>query len=181
MMGHTRTTSKHTVLPLVTSIWGLLRTSSRQRTLPTGVWRPPGRLYCTVLAASKGQHCLASCRHRRNRPIQNYKVYNLLGHSTRVKCICISPNERYYVSSSAKVCFCRVAPPSSTCFFFKLQSYGGVLNAKVGHRQACVIPHHRRAWRLQRVGGRVGARKGGPVTEGMFCPTKTAWFRDSNG
>eukprot|EP00670_Eutreptiella_braarudii_P008294 CAMPEP_0174307720 /NCGR_PEP_ID=MMETSP0810-20121108/1302_1 /TAXON_ID=73025 ORGANISM="Eutreptiella gymnastica-like, Strain CCMP1594" /NCGR_SAMPLE_ID=MMETSP0810 /ASSEMBLY_ACC=CAM_ASM_000659 /LENGTH=552 /DNA_ID=CAMNT_0015414855 /DNA_START=58 /DNA_END=1716 /DNA_ORIENTATION=+ len=44
----------------------------------------------------------ANAANRRNRPIQNYKVYNLLGHSTRVKCICISPNERYYVSSSAK-------------------------------------------------------------------------------
>eukprot|EP00992_Anisonema_acinus_P010282 TRINITY_DN6462_c0_g1_i1.p1 TRINITY_DN6462_c0_g1~~TRINITY_DN6462_c0_g1_i1.p1 ORF type:complete len:538 (-),score=185.82 TRINITY_DN6462_c0_g1_i1:166-1779(-) len=34
--------------------------------------------------------------------ILNYSMYNLLGHSTRVKCICLSPNERFYVSSSAK-------------------------------------------------------------------------------
>lgn len=35
--------------------------------------------------------------------MQNFHIYNLLGHSTRVKCICISPTEKFYVSSSAKV------------------------------------------------------------------------------
>ena len=40
---------------------------------------------------------------RRNPIMQNYEMYHLLGHSTRVKCICINPTEKYYVSSSAKV------------------------------------------------------------------------------
>lgn len=34
------------------------------------------------------------------RKISNYTQYNLLGHSTRVKCIAIAPNEQYYVSCS---------------------------------------------------------------------------------
>eukprot|EP01010_Urceolus_cornutus_P002030 NODE_261_length_1896_cov_312.192204_g211_i0.p1 GENE.NODE_261_length_1896_cov_312.192204_g211_i0~~NODE_261_length_1896_cov_312.192204_g211_i0.p1 ORF type:complete len:537 (-),score=136.45 NODE_261_length_1896_cov_312.192204_g211_i0:200-1810(-) len=34
--------------------------------------------------------------------IHNFKIRHLLGHATRVKCICISHNEKFYVSSSAK-------------------------------------------------------------------------------
>lgn len=34
--------------------------------------------------------------------IQNYIFYSLIGHSSRIKCISLSPDEKFYVSSSAK-------------------------------------------------------------------------------
>lgn len=54
------------------------------------------------VGVSEEQMKQANAGNKRHRIMQNFHMYNLLGHSTRVKCICISPNEKFYASSSAK-------------------------------------------------------------------------------
>jgi len=54
------------------------------------------------VGVTEEQMKLANASNKRNPIMTNYEMYNLLGHSTRVKCICINPTEKHYVSSSAK-------------------------------------------------------------------------------